>query len=1188
MAYDDGSVAFNMLSVESSVWWDNQEYIIKQFQPDYSNGFTTYQITAIHVAYEVARIRQRKTKTGTLTYSVNDVLSFYLKGNTLGFTWQVIGNFGKEQITDLGNSSGKDMLDKIISTWPDAVFYADNKNIRIYQHDSIAKNLGNRIDYLHDTPELKLSYDSTNIVNQVMASGKQKENTNSDKTEYYFKPFLVTDDSSVSQWGLHPGEDVPDERFVDADKLRTFVLNNKLTPQPTLSIEVTGITNEEPNLCEIRRLENRKDEFVTEVEVVAYTYYPLDSSQATSITLNNRAKTILNYKSARDKSLQKAIQSMLNQQRGTINDLANGLNNVNDNIASTNNHIYPWQGKSITVIGDSITYGYIDKQNGQDITAPWTLQLKPLCKFGEVTNNGVGSSRIATSADEPRLSFCERVNNYTSQDFIIMFGGVNDFASDIPMGNFLDETTETFFGALEYMAKQLIQKNQNARILWCTPVINTNLNHHTYDDKGELVVNNVGCTELDYANAIKKVAGYYGFPVLDLFSNCIVNPLSRPEMFRDGTHPNKQGYVLLGQQISRYINTLQEGEKVKWKDFLQHTKDLDLWSEPSPFQNRNNRLQKDHNWSVLGWIFKKMGQAFEDLYSSIKDRFEDYDGRFNDQMNKTTSIDEVIDARRPKGKDAYKNLGEREEAQDKAIDDISQAQRSLATNTMQVNTASNVNKMSLLAVQPRQDGSADFMQTAQIDDQSGLIYIAEQTDDAGTQKINEYDLKTHELKRSRDLGLTKVVWLEGNSLFHDENGAVCFIVPRDRNGNWGIYNFDSDTWGKPFYMSGNYKYCIDNTGQYFVNMQGRFDGYNDEITLGFNVYDLASVIAGSPKLVKYIPVTDSYVHGNNKIQGFAMIDNKIYLGRGRRSTAEWFRTTQINDAGAVIGDWHWNDQQIIDLIQPHVAKDHKLTDIESEGISTNYINGVTIPVLLMLANGKDSNNKRTVDYVLINAGDPDGADIDCTAGMAVAQLSRPDYSGIVAGIPIQVNATGKNILAVLEDLKQLGTYSFACITGNAGLYKYMVSGAGLAVVRRTTGGTASDIHVIYTDYNGVTWSCSYAKGSYTGEYSNRAGWTTWSSDSNKMIVADDDAFDPFHAVAGVYWTRSAKNSPTTALNKVYEVKHLDNWTSKKYKIITCYDLKYNVVYTATTYEGTNSSWRMIAIHEAQEGTDVRY
>jgi len=326
-AYDDGSVAFNMLSVESSIWWDGQEYIIKQFQPDHANGFTTFQVTATHVGYEVSRIRQRETKTGTLTYTVNDVLSFYLKGNSLGFTWQVIGKFDKEQITDLGNSSGKDMLDKIVSTWPDAIFYPDNKNIRIYQHDSLAVDRQHRIAYMHNTSDMKLSYDSTSIVNQVKVFGKQKENTANDKTEYYFEPFIVQDEQSITDWGVHPGDDVRDERFTDKNEMRKYAML-QLSPQPSLSIEISEVYHQKPKMAEIRRLENYKDNFVTSVEIVAFTYYPLDKSQQTSITLNNRAKTILNYQSSRQKTLQKALNDTRAQTKIAAHDAKKAFNKI--------------------------------------------------------------------------------------------------------------------------------------------------------------------------------------------------------------------------------------------------------------------------------------------------------------------------------------------------------------------------------------------------------------------------------------------------------------------------------------------------------------------------------------------------------------------------------------------------------------------------------------------------------------------------------------------------------------------------------------------------------------------------------------------------------------------------------------------------------------------------------------------
>ena len=183
---DDGTVAYQLLGVEASIFWDDQEYVIKQCTTDYSNGIGSKEITATHVYSEVQRILQRTVKTGTLTYTVDQVLSFVLKNNVLGFTWKVIGNFGKEQITDLGNINGKDMLSKITDTWPDAIIYPDNKKIRVYSHDAFVKDHGNRLDYRANASSIKNSYDSTAISNQVMAVGAEKEGSDSDKPEYYF------------------------------------------------------------------------------------------------------------------------------------------------------------------------------------------------------------------------------------------------------------------------------------------------------------------------------------------------------------------------------------------------------------------------------------------------------------------------------------------------------------------------------------------------------------------------------------------------------------------------------------------------------------------------------------------------------------------------------------------------------------------------------------------------------------------------------------------------------------------------------------------------------------------------------------------------------------------------------------------------------------------------------------------
>lgn len=307
-AYDDKSVAFNLLTVEASVIWDGQEFVIKQLVPDYSGGVTTVQVIAIHVGYGIDRIFQRSIKTGTLTYTVNDVLELFLSGNELGYTWQVVGDFEKVQITDLGNCNGKDMLSKIVEAWPKAIFWPDNKNIRIFHHDSLAKNLGNRIDYLNSSKEIKLTYDSNEVVNKLRCVSVEKDNDDSKGSKYWFEPFYVTDDDSIKRFGVHDGGDVSDDRYHDVSAMTTYG-KSKLVPEPSLAIEVTNNDNVEPNIEEIVRLEIRPFGYVTTVEVMSYQYYPLDKSQPTQITLNNRTKTILNYQRASQSAFQSALKA---------------------------------------------------------------------------------------------------------------------------------------------------------------------------------------------------------------------------------------------------------------------------------------------------------------------------------------------------------------------------------------------------------------------------------------------------------------------------------------------------------------------------------------------------------------------------------------------------------------------------------------------------------------------------------------------------------------------------------------------------------------------------------------------------------------------------------------------------------------------------------------------------------------
>lgn len=267
-AYNDGSLAYQMLESEASIFLDNQEYIIKQVADDSSSGLDSVQVTATHVYFEVQKIRKYKdyvdptdkdkqtdvkvlktdstksddsdnTKTDTnektegntttkittkttdetqqdnqnqVTYSIQDVLDHWLKDNKLGFTYEVIGSFEKKELEELKGGTGADMLSKISDTWNNAIIYPDNRKIRVYSVDKFNLNRGNRIDYLNNANEIKFSTDSTLLTNMVYCiGGKYSVETTTETTT------TTTTTTTSGGWGW-PFPDVGEGNFMQVQR----------------------------------------------------------------------------------------------------------------------------------------------------------------------------------------------------------------------------------------------------------------------------------------------------------------------------------------------------------------------------------------------------------------------------------------------------------------------------------------------------------------------------------------------------------------------------------------------------------------------------------------------------------------------------------------------------------------------------------------------------------------------------------------------------------------------------------------------------------------------------------------------------------------------------------------------------------------------------------------------------------
>lgn len=387
-AYDDKSVAFSLLQAQNSILWRGQEFIIKQIQSTYANSLNTTQVTATHIGYEVQRVFQHNVNTGVKTYSVNDVLSFYLNGNSFGYTWEVRGSFDNQQIENLGNANGQDMLSKITSTWSNAIVTFDNKKIIVYSSEDYYQDKGNVITYLGNTNQVQLTYDSTNLVNKLYCIS---DNSGDENSKPAFNPFYVTNEDSINKYDVYEGNPVSDNRFNNADAMRQYA-QSQLQPEPSLSIQVQfNANNEDIDTGEIRTLIIPELNLTTKVTVTQVTLYPLSDTQQSQAQLDNTAKTILNYNNSLQNALSGHVDTTTNINTTISSAIASNqdeINKINSALKQQTQTVTTDSGTITFTLNTGVVYVYC---NFTDLVANKTSFNVP---SGFVPNNTINGSLV--------------------------------------------------------------------------------------------------------------------------------------------------------------------------------------------------------------------------------------------------------------------------------------------------------------------------------------------------------------------------------------------------------------------------------------------------------------------------------------------------------------------------------------------------------------------------------------------------------------------------------------------------------------------------------------------------------------------------------------------------------------------------------------------------------------------------
>ncbi len=214
-------------------------------------------------------------------------------------------------------------------------------------------------------------------------------------------------------------------------------------------------------------------------------------------------------------------------------------------------------GLKVNFLGDSITEGYAasDMQN----KSYWGLlrerdQVDARCY-------GIAGTRIAQrvlpspGSDEYEHPFAERIPQMKKDaDVVLVFGGTNDYGhGDAPIGTYTDSTATTFCGAVRDLCEKLQAAFPDSKIAFLTPL------HREFEEGIQ------GCNEFGepqqaplsaYVQVIRQMASEYDLPVLDLYSECKIDPRS-PELKHrytaDGLHPNDEGHEVVYRMVREFL-----------------------------------------------------------------------------------------------------------------------------------------------------------------------------------------------------------------------------------------------------------------------------------------------------------------------------------------------------------------------------------------------------------------------------------------------------------------------------------------------------------------------------------------------------------------------------------------------------------------------------------------------------------
>lgn len=184
---NQNSDLFDNLLNEMILIWKGQNYVIKSTSIKYDGTIVTNEVVAKHIFMEFQNhyiqkdleneemnSEETSDEDNKPTMTLEQYLEFGFKGNKLGFSYEIKGDFNQRlSMDELGNKNGMEFLTEGAELF-NYIYFADNKKIFIYDESTFYQMSDLPLIYKYNSSEVQATTSTTDVKTYIQGYGKKK------------------------------------------------------------------------------------------------------------------------------------------------------------------------------------------------------------------------------------------------------------------------------------------------------------------------------------------------------------------------------------------------------------------------------------------------------------------------------------------------------------------------------------------------------------------------------------------------------------------------------------------------------------------------------------------------------------------------------------------------------------------------------------------------------------------------------------------------------------------------------------------------------------------------------------------------------------------------------------------------------------------------------------------------------